>query len=151
MLHMLRAGSGNPAEQCGRSVALARYLFIMRILTKSFCFTFLAVLTAHALAQPTSAPARANATAGTKAHAPAVDPQKASGQKDPRVKRGTDLRLALMPQTSNANAGSKTQGGLANASDISSAEPQPEHHLNLKERQEMRELLRQQRLKQQQN
>ena len=151
MLHMLRAGSGNLAEQCGRRMCFVRYLFIMKILTKSFCFTFLAVLAAHALAQPASAPARANAAAGPKAHSQAVDPQKASGQKDTHVKRGTDLRLALMPQNSNANAASKTQGGLANASDISSAEPQPEHHLNLKERQEMRELLRQQRLKQQQN
>ena len=151
MLHMLRAGSGNLAEQCGRRMCLARYLLIMKILTKSFCFTCLAVLAAHAFAQPPSAPARANATAGTKPHSPAVDHQKATGQKDPRVKRGTDLRLALMPQNSNANASSKTQGGLANASDLSIAEPQPEHHLNLKERQEMRELLRQQRLKQQQN
>lgn len=151
MLHMLRAGSGNPAEQCGRRMCFARYLFIMRILTKSFCITCLAVLAAPALAQPTSAPARPNVTTGPKAHASAVDPPKASGQKDTRAKRGTDLRLALMPQNSNANAGSKTPGGLANASDISTPESQPDHHLNLKERQEMRELLRQQRLKQQQN
>lgn len=120
----------------------------MKILTKSFCFTCLAVLAAQTLAQSASGSGRANATAGPKAHSQAVDPPKAAGQKDARVKRGTDLRLALMPQNSNANAGSKTQGGLANASDISTADSAPEHHLNLKERQDMRELLRQQRLKQ---
>ena len=37
--------------------------------------------------------------------------------------------------------------GLANVADVSAPEALPERHLNAKERQEMRELLRQQRLK----
>ena len=89
-----------------------------------------------------------------------AEPQKLSAQKDLRAKRGTDLRLSLMPQKTNGNAGAgagakakpadsfdKSQGGLANVSDISGGDTLPEHHLSTQERQEMRLLLRQQRLK----
>lgn len=154
MLHMLRAGLGNQAEQCTLGVFLARYLLIMKILKIGFCFALLALLGARALAQHASESARVTAPA---AHPRTVEPQKASAQKDVRPeirpKRGTDLRLALMPMNSNSssNANGKAQGGLANVADISGPESLPEHHLNVKERQEMRELLRQQRLKQQQN
>ena len=83
--------------------------------------------------------------------APATEPKKASEKKESpadaaanlRARRGSDLRLALLPQNSQL----KTQGSLANVADGSTPEPLPEHHLNVKERQEMRELLRQQRLK----
>jgi hypothetical protein len=149
MLHMFRAGSGNQAKQCDPSAFLARYLLMMKISRISFYFVVLAAVGAKVLAQVAHEQARANGTEGPKMQPQAVEPQKTSGQKDIRAKRGTDLRLALVPQ--NANASLKTQGGLANVSDISTPESLPEHHLNVKERQEMRELLRQQRLKQQQN
>ncbi len=153
MLHMLRAGSGDQAKQCELSAYLVRYLLIMKILKISFFFFVLAAVGARVLAQAAHEQARANATESSKAQSQVVEPQKVSGQKDvradTRAKRGTDLRLALVPH--NANPNSKTPGGLANVSDISTPETLPEHHLNVKERQEMRELLRQQRLKQQQN
>ena len=153
MLHMLRAGSVNQAQQCGRSVVLVRYLGTMKSLKSSFCLAFLAVVGAQAFAQPAAEATRSDATAGAVIRPLAATPHKASGQKDTRAdmgaKRGTDLRLALMPQNYNANTNLKTQGGLANVADVSTPESLPEHHLNAKERQEMRELLRQQRLKQQ--
>ena len=142
-----------------------RCVWIMKILKRYLCLSLLAVLCAKAFAQPASAPARSNAVAGPVPHAGAVDPVKMSGQKDARVdtravnradssaKRGSDLRLALTPQNMNSSttANLKTQGGLATVADTSTPEPLPEHHLNVKERLEMRELLRQQRLKQPQN
>jgi hypothetical protein len=147
MLHMLRAGSGNQAEQCGRSVYLPRYLLMMKILTGNFCLFILAGFGAQAFAQTAVEPARS--TAAARPHA--TESHKTPGQKDAGAKRTTDLRLALMPQNSNTSGNLKTQGSLSNVSDVSAPDSLPEHHLNVKERQEMRELLRQQRLKQQQN
>jgi hypothetical protein len=147
MLHMLRAGSGNQAEQCGRSFYLVRYLLMMKTLTGNFCWFLLAGFSAHAFAQTAAEPGRSSAAARPQAS----EPLKTPGPKDNGAKRSTDLRLALMPQNSNTSATLKTQGSLANVSDVSTPDSLPEHHLNVKERQEMRELLRQQRLKQQQN
>ena len=135
------------AEQCQLSVCEARYLLMMKTLTSKLCLFFLAGFGANAFAQALTEPARSAASTRPRA----ADPQKAPATKDTGVKRGTDLRLALMPQNSNLNANVKGQGGLANVSDISGSNPPPEHHLNAKERQEIRELLRQQRLKQQEN
>jgi hypothetical protein len=155
MLHMLRAGSGNQAEQCGRCLSLARYLLMMKILTGYCCVFMLTGFGAQAFAQTDVAPAPSAAEASSAARPQAAEPLKTPGHKDLRAKRGTDLRLALVPKNSNANsntsAAAKPLGGLSNVSDVSTADFSPEHHLNAKERQEMRELLRQQRLKQQQN
>ena len=147
MLHMLRAGSCNTAEQCVHSVGAARYLTMMKTLTSKLCLFLLAGFGANAFAQALAEPARSMASPRPKA----ADPHKAPAPKDTGVKRGADLRLALTPSNPNPNANVKGQEGLANVSDISSANPPPEHHLNAKERQEIRELLRQQRLKQQEN
>ena len=155
MLHMLRAGSGIHAQQCGRSALLMRCVSMMKMLNRYLSFAFVGLFSAQAFGQPAPAPARSTAPAGPATRAQAVDPQKTSGHKDGRAdsqgKRGTDLRSALTPQNTNLNGNLKTQGGLANVTDNSTPDSSPEHHLNVKERQEMRELLRQQRLKQQQN
>ncbi len=151
MLQMLRASSCVHAEQCKLSTYSLRCLLIMNTLKSSFYFLALAAVGMQAFAQPGSEPARSAAKAGPAARPQASEPQRAPERKDPRpdsaadqrAKRGSDLRLALVPQTSN----SKAQGGLANVADVSTPEALPEHHLNAKERQEMRELLRQQRLK----
>lgn len=155
MLHMLRAGSVNQAQQCGQSAFLMRYALMMKMLNRCLSFAVLGMCSAQVFAQPEGVPERSNAAAGLATRSQAVDPQKAPGHKDGRAdlqgRRGRDLRLALTPQNTNVNGNLKMQGGLENVADSSTPDSSPEHHLNVKQRQEMRELLRQQRLKQQQN
>lgn len=129
----------------------------MKTLMNWFCFALMALLSAKAFAQGSPAPVRSNGPADSAVRAQPVDSSKAIAQKEAhaanRARRGTDLRMALTPQNTNSgvNGNLKLQGGVANVADTSTGDPSPEHHLNIKERQEMRELLRQQRLKQQQN
>ena len=159
MLQMLRAGSCVQAEACKLGLCLARCLLTMRTLKSSFYFLALAVFCVQTFAQAAPEPAHVSAKASQAARPQATDPHRMPEKKnlrpdsapDHRAKRGMDLRMALMPQNSNLNAGSgnsnaRSQGGLANIADMSTPESSPEHHLNAKERQEMRELLRQQRL-----
>lgn len=128
---------------------------MMKMLTRCLSFAVLGMCSALVFAQPEAVPARSHAAEGIATRPQTADPQKAPGHKDgranPQGKRGTDLRLALTPQNTNVNGNLKSQGGLANVADSSTSDSSPEHHLNVKQRQEMRELLRQQRLKQQQN
>lgn len=133
----------------------------MKTLTSSLYFLALIAVCVQGFAQAATEPARIiTSKAGLAAHRQTIEPQKAPEKKDlppnsaadQRAKRGTDLRLALMLQSSHLNTSSgnsnlKTQGGIAHVADMSTPEPLPEHQLNVKERQEMRELLRQQRSK----
>ena len=153
MLHMLRAGSGNQAEQCGRRRPLVRYLMMMKILMGNFFLLLLISVSAQAQAGSPAEPARSMPAASKASPSQVPESHKVAGQKDQgidrRAKRGTDLRLALMPQnpSSNPSAALKPQGGLSNVADVSTPDLSSEYHLNAKERQEIRELLRQQRLK----
>ena len=157
MLQMLRAGSCVQAEQCNLSTYSARCLLIMSTLKSSLYFFALSAFCVQALAQAAPSPAHATAkgspAAGLQATEPLKMPEKKNLRPDSaagdRVKRGMDLRLALMPQnpSSNPSAALKPQGGLSNVADVSTPDLSSEYHLNAKERQEIRELLRQQRLK----
>ena len=125
----------------------------MNTRNSGFYFLALAVACTQAFALPGSDSAPSNAKPAAASRPQASEPHRAPERKDlrteavsaadQRAKRGSDLRLALVPQNSNL----KPQGGLANVADVSTPEALPERHLNAKERQEMRELLRQQRLK----
>ena len=123
----------------------------MKSLASTFYLLALATACGQVFSQPAHDLQRSSAKAGAAMRAPATEPKKASEKKESpadaaanlRARRGSDLRLALLPQNSQL----KTQGSRANVADGSTPEPLPEHHLNVKERQEMRELLRQQRLK----
>ena len=133
---------------------------IMKTFERSFISLLITLAGGHSFAQKSPESVRIDSDTAYKV----VEPQKLSAQKDLRAKRGTDLRLSLMPQKTNGSAGAasgagakanakpadsfdKSQGGLANVSDISGGDTLPEHHLSTQERQEMRLLLRQQRLK----
>ena len=131
---------------------------IMKTFERSFISLLITLAGGHSFAQKSPESVRIDSDTAYKV----AEPQKLSAQKDLRAKRGTDLRLSLMPQKTNGNAGAasgagakakpadsfdKSQGGLANVSDISGGDTLPEHHLSTQERQEMRLLLRQQRLK----
>lgn len=156
MLHMLRAGSANQAEQCGLRHQLVRYLVMMKILMGNFFFLLLISVSAQAQARSPAEPARSTPAVSKASTAQVSESHKVAGQKDSgidlRAKRGTDLRLALMPQnpSSNPSAALKPLVGLSNVADVATPDLSPEYHLNAKERQEIRELLRQQRLKIQQ-
>ena len=128
----------------------------MKTVERSLLPLLLSLACAHAAAQVSPAPARSQGETTSKLS----EPQRAPTQKDLRAKPGTDLRLSLMPQKVKGSAGAagakvnvdsldRSQGSVANVSDISGAESSPEHHLSAQDRHEMRLLLRQQRLKQQ--
>lgn len=178
MLHMLRDGSAVCAEPCKLGRYVSRYPIIMKTMERSVIAPrsalvmplvlslAMALLGARAFSQALPTPSQGNGEPALKV----AEPQKLPAQKDLRAKRGTDLRLALMPQKVDGNVApvvgakvitkstksaqsteplDKPQGGLATVSDISGGDTPPEHHLSALERQEMRVLLRQQRQKQQ--
>ena len=111
----------------------------------------LTVLCAHAQAQPSSSAGHSNGAS----HVKLVEVQKAQPEAEPRARRGSDLRLALQPLKAGAAndvrvvpASQKPGNEGTRVADAAEPDSARERHLTAKEREEMRQQLRQQRIRQ---
>lgn len=151
MLQMLRARVRFQAEQCERAARLPRYLLTMKNLRHFLNLLLLTVLCANVQAQQKAVPDRVV----EKVHAKSVDKQKADEDKDLRARRGSDLRLALQPLKAGTSSNSrpdptnlKPGSEATKLADATEPDSPPDRHLTAKQRDEMRQQLRQQRIRQ---
>ena len=151
MLQLLRAPARFQVEQCERRACLLRYVVTMKNLRHFPNLLLLTVLCANLQAQPMAGPDRIV----QKVHAKSVETQQAPDEKDLRARRGSDLRQALQPlkagTASNlrpAPATPKPGADGTSVADATQPDSPPERHLTAKEREEMRQQLRQQRIRQ---